>query len=148
MNSLSLTAHSIPPSRFLRVGINPRIGEIRCTTTYETGKRPRTIFQSDQDRDLACAREKYRQEKLEERKKRREQSTSNPEHSTAVNIKECLLEVQTLYMKQLAAKENHVKEVAKIPGATTIEFEKNRKEVERVIEALWSRERTTAHHGL
>ena len=135
----TLQTHSPEPtSRFLKVGVSPSIGPIRCTTTYETGKRPRTIFQSDQDRGLACARETYRQEKLEERKKRREQSASNPEHSTAVNIKECLLEVQTLYMKELAAEENHVKEGAKIPGATTIEFEKNRKEVERVIEALWS----------
>ena len=72
---------------------------------------------------------------------------SNPEHSMALNIKECLLEVQQLYFKQLAAEENHVTEVAKIPGARTIEFEKNRKEVERVVEALWSQERTLDHHG-
>jgi len=49
-------------------------------------------------------------------------------------------------MKQLAAEENHVKEVAKIPGATTIEFKKNREELERVIEG-WSLSRTSDHHG-
>jgi len=54
----------------------------------------------------------------------------------ALNIKECLLKVQQLYLKQLAVKENHVKKVAKILCALTIEFEKNQKEVKRVIEGL------------
>ena len=150
MESLKSTLQSNstePTSRFLKIGISPSIGPIRCTTTHETGKRPRTTFQSDRDKELACARETYRQEKLAERDERRKQSAANPEHSMALNIKECLLEVQQLYFKQLAAEENHVTEVAKIPGARTIEFEKNRKEVQRVVEALWSQERTLDHHG-
>lgn len=65
----------------------------------------------------------------------------------ALNIKECLLEVQQLYLKQLAAEENHVIEVVKIPGTPTIKFKKNRKEVERVIEGLWSLERTPDHYA-
>lgn len=62
--------------------------------------------------------------------------------SQVKDIKECILRVQTLYLKQLAAEDNHVQDVAKIPGVSTIEFGKNRKEVERVIETLWSQERT------
>lgn len=145
MKSLKLSHSPESTSRFLKIGISPSIGPIRCTTTHETGKRPRTTFQSDRDKELTRAREIYRQEKLVERDERRKQSASNPEHSMALNIKECLLEVQQLYLKQLAAEENHVTEVAK--GTPTIEFEKNRKEVERVIEGLWSPERTPDHHG-
>ena len=40
-----------------------------------------------------------------------------------------------------------MKEVAKIPDTPTVEFEKNKKDVERVIEALWSQERILDHGG-
>lgn len=125
-----------PTSRFLKIGISPSIGPIRLTKTHEPGKRARTIFRSDRDQKLAGERETYRREKLAERDKRRKQSASNPGHSMAVNIKECLLEVQQVYLNQLAAEENHVTGVAEIPGALTIEFEKNRKEAERVVKRL------------
>lgn len=114
--------------------------------THEPGKRPRTIFQSDRDQKLASERETYRREKLAERDERRKQSACTPDHSMAVNIKECLLEVQQVYMNQLAAEENHVTGVAEIPGAVTIDFEKNRKEAERVVEKLWSSERSLNDH--
>ena len=130
MESLKSTVQSHsqePASRFLELGISPSIGPIRCTTTYEAGKRPRTTFQSDRDKELARAREIYCQKKLVEHDKRREQSASNPGHSTALNIKECVLEVQTLFLKQLAAAKNHVKEVGKILGAPTIDLEEKRK---------------------
>jgi len=133
-------------SRFLKIGINPSIGPIRLTKTHEPGKRPRTIFQSDRDKELACERETYRRERLAERDERRKQSASNPDHPMAVNIKECLLEVQQVYLNQLAAEENHVSEVAEIPGAHALDFEKNRKEAERVLERLWSSERSLNDH--
>lgn len=131
--------------RFLKIGIDPSIGP-RLTKTHEPGKRPRTIFQSDRDQKLAGERETYRREKLAERDERRKQLASNPDHPMAVNIKECLLEVQQVYLNQLAAEENHVIGVAEIPGAHTIDFEKNRKEAERVIERLWSSERSLSDH--
>ena len=55
-----------------------------------------------------------------------------------------MLEVYALHVRQLAAEENHVK-VDKTQGTSTVEFEKNRKEVERVIEVLWSQERPFDH---
>jgi hypothetical protein len=149
MESPKSTLQSLSPKltpRFLKIGINPSIGPIRLTKTHEPGKRPRTIFQSDRDQILAGERETYRREKLAERDKRRKQLASNPDHPTAVNIKECLLEVQQVYLNQLAAEENHETGVADIPGAPTIDFEKNRKEAERVIERLWSSERSLNDH--
>ena len=61
----------------------------------------------------------------------------------ALDIKKCVLDVQKLCLKDLAVEENHVKDLARIPGATTIDLEKNHKEVERVITALRCRERGT-----
>ena len=130
-------------SRFLKVGIHPSTGPIRYTTPHEAGKRPRTTFQSDRDKELARARETYRQGKLAEREKRRQQITSNPDYSMALDIKKCVLDVQKLCLKDLAVEENHVKDLARILGATTIDLEKNHKEVERVIMALRCRERRT-----
>ena len=134
-------------SRFLKVGINPSTGPIRYRMTHEAGKRPRTTFQSDQDKELARARDMYRQEKLAEREKRRQQMTSNPDYSMGLDIKKCVLDVQKLCLKDLAVEENHVKDLARIRGATTIDLEKNHKEVERVITALDCRERETDSHS-
>lgn len=145
LNSSAQTPSSEPISRFLMLGVNPDIGVIRRTTIREAGRRPRTTFQSDQDKDITRNREVYRRERLAERDERWGQLASDPEHSTALNVKECVLEVYALYVQQLAAEENHMKGVAKILGTPTVEFEKNRKEVERVIEALWSQERTLNH---
>ena len=61
----------------------------------------------------------------------------------ALDIKKCVLDVQKLCLKDLAVEENHVKDLARILGATTIDLEKNYKEVERVIVALRYRERRT-----
>lgn len=149
MESPKSTLQSHSPeftSRFLKIDFNPSIGPIRLTKTHEPGKRPRTIFQSDRDKELACERDTYRREKLVKRDECRNQSASNPDHSMAVNIKECLLEVQLVYLNQLAAEENHVTEVAEIPGAHAIDFEKNRQEIERVVERLWSSERFLNDH--
>ena len=134
-------------SRFLKVGTNPSTGPIRYITTHEAGKRPRTTFQSDQDKEVACEREMYYQEKLAERDKRRRQMTSNPDYSMALDIKKCVLDVQKLCLEDLAVEENHIKDLARIPGATIIDLEKNHKEVERVITALRCRERETDSHS-
>ena len=54
-----------------------------------------------------------------------------------------MLDVQALYLKQLAAEENHVKGLAKIPGSEAIDLEENKKEVEKVLQELqyWERSR-------
>ncbi len=137
-----------PSSRFLKIGISPSIRPIRLTKTSGPGKHPRQIFQSDRDKEVACERETYRREKLTERDERRQKSAPNPEHAMAVNIKECLLEVQQVYLNQLAAEENHTTEVANIPGAHAIDFEKDRQEAERVVEKLWSSERSLNHQKI
>ena len=80
-------------SRLLKIGINPSIGPVKCTTTREIGKRPRTIFQSGRDKELMDARELYRQEQLVDHDRRSEQSVPSSEYSTALDIKECVLQM-------------------------------------------------------
>lgn len=88
----SLQSHSQrPTSSFLEVGIDTGIGLIRCTTSYDPGSRPRTTYQSDRDRELAHARETYRQQTLAKSEKRWKQSALNSDHSTALSIKEVCL---------------------------------------------------------
>ncbi len=134
-------SYSPPPtSRFLKIGISPHLGAIKHTTIEKAGFSRHTTFQSHRDSDLAMTRETYRREKLAEREKRKTQSTCDLERSKALDIKQCVLEVQKLCLKDLAVEENHVKGFARIPGLSTVDLEKSYKEVERVFTALYSRE--------
>jgi hypothetical protein len=98
-----------PSFRFLEIEICHDIGLISYTTTRDANERSETIFQSDRDKKLARGRDLYRQRQIEKHEKRKEQSISNPEYSTSLNIKECVLDVQAIYLRQLAVEENHVK---------------------------------------
>jgi len=60
----------------------------------------------------------------------------HPDYSMALSVQQCAKDVQQLCLKDLAVEENHLKELARIPGATTIDLEKSRKEVERVVRVL------------
>lgn len=129
-----------PTSRFLHIGISPHIGIIKHATTEKVGVGRQAIFQSHRDSDRATARDAYRRGKLAEREKRKIRSNFDLERSKALDIKNCVLEVQKLCLKDLAVEENHVKEFARIPGASRIDLEKSHKEVERVITELHRRQ--------
>lgn len=73
--------------------------------------------------------------------KRNEQSVPSSDYSTAWDIKECVLQVQKLCLRDLAVEENHVKGFTQIHNANKIDLEKSHEEVERVINALHLRER-------
>lgn len=92
-NSNPTSPFPSPYIPILKSGIHPSIGPVRCTTTREIGKRPRTIFQSARDKGFADARDLHRQEQLVEHEKRSEQLVPGSEYSTAVDIKECMLQV-------------------------------------------------------
>jgi hypothetical protein len=123
-------------SRFLEIEISHNIGFIECTITRNANGCSRTIFQSDRDKALARKRELYRQKQIEKHKKHKKQSIFNQEYSTGLNIKECVLNIQALYLKQLVVEENHVREFAKIPGSEIISLKKNIKEVEKILQEL------------
>ena len=133
-------------SCFSQAGVNPGIGPIRLTEIHEPGKHPRTRFQSERDLTVAHEKETDRRERFVDRDQRRQRAAINPNHSIAVSIKDSLLEVQHVYLEHLAAEENHVTEIARSSSLHTIDFEKNRREAERVVERLWSSERSLNFH--
>ncbi|KAF6235618.1 hypothetical protein HO173_006301 [Letharia columbiana] len=71
-----------------------------------------------------------RQERLEEL------SNTDPESTTSLDIKECMLEVQGMSVGELAAEENHLSGLAVLRDFCIIDLEEQGKEVEEVIEAL------------
>jgi hypothetical protein len=70
-----------------------------------------------------------------------EQLVPGSEYLTALDIKECVLYVQKLCLRDLAIKENHLKSFARLPHGVTIDLEKSHKEVDRIVKALHYRER-------
>ena len=122
-------------SCFLEIGISPSIGQIRISKNHEAN-RPQNIFRSDRDKELAHERELHRQERLERREKRKEQCTSDPEYLTGLDIKECVLDVQAMFLKQLAFEENDFKGLTEAPGLIATDLEKRKKEVEEAIQKL------------
>ena len=65
-----------------------------------------------------------------------EQSTSVQEHLKALDIKECVLEVQAVFLRKLAKEENRLKKRADGPSMSFAEFDELVKEVERPIQTL------------
>ena len=129
------------------MSINPSIGPVNRTTAHEGAKRLGNIYQSARNKELAHDRERYCQEQLAKHKKRSEDLAFNSEYSTALDIKECVLQVQKLCLRDLAAEENHVNDLVRIAGEPMIDLDKNHKEVERVINALRHREQRSDDHS-
>lgn len=84
---------------------------------------------------------------IAQHKKRSEDLASNSEYSTALDIKNCVLQVQKLCLRDLAAEENHVKNFARIADVPMIDLDENQKEVERVINAVRHREQRSDNHS-
>jgi hypothetical protein len=122
-------------SFFLKIEICHNIKFIRCTIR-DVNRRFKITFQSDRDKKLAHERKSYRQKQIEKQKKRKKQSIFNSKYSTNLNIKECILNVQAIYLKQLVVEKNHVKEFAKISDSEIINLKKNKKEIEKVLQKL------------
>lgn len=137
----------IPTSRFLRMSINPNIGSINYTTAHEEGNCLGNVYQSARNKELAHGRERYCQEQLAKHKIRSEDLAFSSEYSTALDIKKCVLQVQKLCLRDLAAEENHVNNLARIAGEPMIDLDKSHKEVERVINALRHREQKSNNHS-
>jgi len=60
----------------------------------------------------------------------------NSKISKALNIKECLLKVQTTLIKKLAVKENHIKRLMKTSDSSEISFNEMIRNVEDAIQTL------------
>ena len=59
-----------------------------------------------------------------------------PELSKALDMKECMLEVQGMLLGKLAAEENRLKGLAETPSQLIPNFDGRLKEVEEVIQSM------------
>jgi hypothetical protein len=78
----------------------------------------------------------YHQRRAKEREQVEEQSATNLEYLEALDVKECMLEIQSVTLGKLAAQENHLKGLADMPGPVILNFAERVKEVEETITML------------
>ena len=102
----------------------------------ESGIRCRRKFISTQDAEIRKRRELRHQNTVKRRGRLEELAHSDPEYAKALDIKECMLEVQGMLLGKLAAEENHFKGLAVLPSFSITDFEERIREIEDVIQAL------------
>ena len=98
--------------------------------------RPRRKWQATQDEEIQKGKELCLQNWAKRRERLDELSASNPEILKALDIKECLLEVQAALLGRLAAEENHIKGLVETFEPSDINFDERVNEVEEAIQAM------------
>jgi hypothetical protein len=100
-------------------------------TNYSVKPHPRRKFQSRED-GLKQKKQLYLQKRAKQREQLEEQSATNLEYLQALDVKECMLEIQSVMLGKLAAEENHLKSFVEVPRLV-LNFDERVKEV---VEAL------------
>ncbi|KAH8653975.1 hypothetical protein BGZ60DRAFT_533069 [Tricladium varicosporioides] len=132
--SLKHHPHTIlPPSA--KIHVNASRGLKGSTATFTVKSRTRKKFNSRDD-GLKRKKELYLQKKAKQRQQFEEQSGTTLVFSQALDVKESMLEIQSLLLGKLAAEENHFKGLVKIPGVTNINLDERVKEVEEALTML------------
>ena len=99
-------------------------------------RRRRRKFISTQDEEIRKRRVLRHQNTVKRRERLEELAHSDPEYAKALDIKECMVEVQGMLLGKLAAEENHFKGLAVLPSFSITDFEERIREIEDVIQAL------------
>ncbi|MCJ1365656.1 hypothetical protein MMC16_004781 [Acarospora aff. strigata] len=128
--------HPICPDRPFRpnLGFNASRGP-RPVTEHGKSNRPRREWLG-QDEGIQKGKELRRQNWAKRRKRLDELSAVNPELSKALDMKECMLEVQGMLLGELASEENRLKELAETSSRPIADFDERVKEVEEVIQSM------------
>ena len=108
------------------LGFNASRGP-RPATGQGKSDRPRRKWQIEKGKELRCQNWAKRCERLNEL------SALNPELSKALDMKECMLEVQGILLGKLAAEEKRLKGLTETPSRPIADFDERVKEVEEVI---------------
>jgi hypothetical protein len=139
MAESTITSQSHPscPGHPLRpnFGFNASRGP-RPATEHRKTDRPRRKWKAIQQEEIEKGKELRLQNWAKRRERLDELSALNPEISKAVDIKECLLEVQATLIGKLAVKENHIKGLMETPDPSEIDFDEMVKDVEEAVRAL------------
>ena len=121
----------------LPIGIDLNvIGVISNLKTESEIRCRRRKFISTQDEEIR-ERKVLRHQNMVKRQGRLEElAHSDPEYAKALDIKECMLEVQGMLLGKLAAEENHFRGLAVLPSFSLTDFDERISEIEEVIQAL------------
>ena len=117
------------------LGLNASRGP-RPATKHRDTDRPRRRWKAIQHEEIQKGKDLRLQKWAERCERLDELSTLNPEISKALDIKECLLEVQATLIAKLAVKENHTRGLVETPDPSEIKFDEMVKNVEEAIRAL------------
>ncbi|KAF8862725.1 hypothetical protein BDZ45DRAFT_739037 [Acephala macrosclerotiorum] len=132
--SIKQRSRTIPlPSAEIRV--NASRGQKGFTTAFTANTRTRRKFNSRED-GLKRKKELYLQKRAKQRQQLEEQSGTSVEYLQALDVKECMLEIQSVILGKLAADENHFKGLVKIPGVAALNFDERVKETEEALTML------------
>jgi hypothetical protein len=124
----SCQGHPLRPN----LGFNASRGRRPATVPGKTD-RPRRKLLATQDEEvqegkkLRCQNWAKRRERL---------SALNPELSKALDMKECMLEVQGMLLGKLAVEENRLKGLAETLSPPIANFDERVKEVEEVMRSM------------
>lgn len=129
--------HPSPADTSLRpnLGLNSSRGP-RPATEHRNTDRPRRKWQATQHKKIQKGKELRLQNWAKRRERLDELSALNPEISKALDMKECLLQVQGMLLGKLAVKENHIKGLVETADPCEINFDEMVKDIEEAIRAL------------
>ncbi|PVH69000.1 hypothetical protein DL98DRAFT_599040 [Cadophora sp. DSE1049] len=122
-----------PPSAVIRV--NASRGQKSSTTAFAVKTRTRTKFNGRED-GLKRKKELYLHKRAKQRQQLEEQSGTSVEYLQALDVKECMLEIQSVILGKLAADENHFKGLVEIPGVAALNLDERVKETEEALTML------------
>ncbi len=130
-------SHPPCPGHPLRpnLGLNASRGPRPATERRKTN-RPRRKWQATQDKEIQKGKELRVQNWAKRRGRLDELSALDPEVLKALDIKECILEVQGILLGKLAAEENRLKGLAEIPSPPMANFDDRVRELEEVIRSM------------
>ena len=124
---------NLPPP--VKIKVNASRGLKGSTTALRVKPHTRKKFNSLED-GLKEKKELYLQKRAKQRQQLEEQSGENLELSEELDVKECILEIQSVILGKLAADENHLKGLVEVPGKVVVNFDERVKEVAEALTIL------------
>lgn len=105
-------------------------------TEHGKSDHPRRKWLATQNEEIQKGKELRCQNWAKRCERLNELSAINPELSKALDMKECMLEVQGILLGKLAAEENRLKGLAETPSRPIANFDERVKEVEGLIQSM------------
>jgi hypothetical protein len=117
------------------IQVNASRGVKGSTTTLRVKPRTRRIFNNRAD-ELKEKKELYLQKRAKQRQQLEEQTGENLELLQELDVKECMLEIQSVILGKLAADDNYLKGLVEVPGKVVVNFDERVKEVAEALTML------------